>query len=91
MSLISVAMHIAGTEYLPWGDPPNSPAAASRVVITEDDALLCAGGLGRIAKQVQMAERVDKQWAVIRTGIGFIGIVFKASDLFAFRKFVKDW
>ena len=62
---------------------------AEYLLLTEDDATMCEGHLGRLSAGVAAASRVDPEWSMLRTSIGFIGIAIKRADANALADFLE--
>ena len=62
---------------------------AEYLLLTEDDATMCEGHLGRLSAGIAAASRVDREWSMLRTSIGFIGIAIKRADANALADFLE--
>ena len=62
---------------------------AEYLLLTEDDATMCEGHLGRLSAGIADASRVDREWSMLRTSIGFIGIAIKRADANALADFLE--
>jgi hypothetical protein len=64
---------------------------ADYVMLSEDDALMCGGHLGDVSKAIVAARAVDPAWSMLRTSIGFIGIVIPRADASALGDFLEAY
>ena len=53
---------------------------AETLLLTEDDAVMCEGGLVWLGEAIASASRVDPRWSMVRTSVGFIGIATRRAD-----------
>ena len=62
---------------------------ADYVMLTEDDATMCEGALADVGRGIAAARVIDPKWSMLRTSIGFIGIVIKRTDSDALAAFLE--
>lgn len=80
LDLVSVLRDVGGV---------GGGGGADYVMLTEDDATMCKGYLGDVGKGIAAARAVDPEWSMLRTSIGFIGIVIHRSDANALGDFLE--
>jgi hypothetical protein len=61
------------------------------IVLSEDDAPLCPGALEKVIDELYFADRFMKGWSVLRTSVGFIGIVMSRESVLKFRAFLHAY
>ena len=62
---------------------------AETLLLTEDDAVMCEGGLVWLGEAIASANRVDPRWSMVRTSVGFIGIATRRADAYALADFLE--
>ena len=62
---------------------------ADYLLLTEDDATMCEGHLAGIGRRMAAAAALDPMWTMLRTSIGFIGIVMHRADSNALANFLE--
>ena len=62
---------------------------ADYVMLTEDDAVMCKGALSDVGKAMAAARAIDSEWSMLRTSIGFIGILIRRADARALGDFLE--
>lgn len=80
LDLVSVLRDVGGV---------GGGGGADYVLLTEDDATMCPGHLAGIGRKMAAAAAVDPMWTMLRTSIGFIGIVMHRADTNALANFLE--
>ena len=80
LDLVSVLRDVGGV---------GGGAGADYLLLTEDDATMCEGHLAGIGRRMAAAAAVDPMWTMLRTSIGFIGIVMHRADSNALANFLE--